>query len=91
MPGRKQVVKTIDFSFSIIEDLSVFSFHELTLFTFARPNRLDSCFHVLFAKVVELVDTSDSKSDASNSVWVRVPPLVHIRIKNITVDRKSYI
>lgn len=29
-----------------------------------------------FAKVVELVDTSDSKSDASNSVWVRVPPLV---------------
>ena len=28
------------------------------------------------AKVVELVDTSDSKSDARKGVWVRVPPLV---------------
>ena len=31
------------------------------------------------AKVVELVDTLDSKSSAGNSVWVRVPPLVQNR------------
>ena len=39
-----------------------------------------------FASVVELVDTLDSKSNASNSVWVRLPPEVRINHNKVEIQ-----
>lgn len=41
--------------------------------------------------VVELVDTSDLRSDARKGVWVRVPPGLQINIIMVNIDKEEFI